>query len=136
MSQSTELRLQAAISICTKVIESIGGDEWQDLVLDLIKINELLTCKQFENAIEIIRGLPRGALSGVYNKDTDWMDTLTEDDLSENLHMDACYVLALEALHDLRVHLLYGAERKIVDISDNAILQKKSELELNAKTAF
>ena len=136
MPQSTQLRSKVAISICTKTIESIEESGSETLVQDLKKVSRLIASRQFDSAIEIIRGFPRDALSGVYDKDTDWMGNLTECDLSNNLRMDACYVLAMEALHDLRIHLLYGAERKIIDVSDNAICQKKSELKLNAKTIF
>lgn len=88
------------------------------------KLNEIrkeLECHNLQNAFNLYRLLPRYDIAGFW-ENWDWMEEEANRTPPEQKALLAAYYQrTLEALGDLRVTVLYGRNRAVVDASRESI---------------
>ncbi|WP_395794757.1 hypothetical protein [Aquimonas sp.] len=119
---------QAASALCIATIPRLLSSGHVDVADKLANIHGFLKSGAMEQVFEVYRTLPRHDIADLWES-MDWM--LSEDErtpVRERALTAAYYNQTLRALGDLRVSLLYGFQRPVVESSPAAVQQLADEL--------
>ena len=119
---------EAALALCAATIPRLASSGQVDAAEKLISIQDLIQSGALMQAFEAYRSLPRHDIADLWHS-MDWM--LSEDEripVPEKALTAAYYNQTLRALGDLRVSVLYGFKRPLVESSPATVHQLAAEL--------
>lgn len=119
---------EAALALCSATIPRLLSSGRVDVADKLASIRDLVQDGALTQAFETCRSLPRYDISDLWES-MEWM--LSEDErvpVQEKALTAAYYNQTLRALGDLRVSVLYGFQRPLVDSSPATVQQLAAEL--------
>ncbi|WP_303747901.1 hypothetical protein [Stenotrophomonas pigmentata] len=119
---------EAAVALCAATIPRLASSGCMDVADKLTTIQDLIQSGAITQAFEAYRNLPRHDIVFLWD-DMDWM--FSEDErvpVAEKALTTAYYNQTLRALGDLRVSVLYGFERPLIDSSPATVQQLATEL--------
>lgn len=136
MTHFIQARIDVALALCSVASEMLGQARCLDVSEKLKEIRKELESNDLQHAFYLYRLLPRHDIAGFWD-DWDWMEEdATRTPIEQKSLLAAYYQRTLEALGDLRVTVLYGRNRPVVDASSDAISKlAKTMVEEKARRA-
>ena len=121
MTHFIQDRTNAAVTLCSVASSMLDEARCADVAQKLSEIQKELECNNLQNAFDLYRLLPRSDIAGFW-EDWDWMEEEAHrTPLEQKALLAAYYQRTLAALGDLRVTVLYGRNRAVVDASRESV---------------
>lgn len=116
------------MALCAATIPLLASSGRIDVAAELTTIHALIQSGAMTKAFEAYRNLPRYDIVFL-RENMDWMFSEHERvPVAEKALATAYYSQTLRALGDLRVSVLYGFERPLIDSSPTTVQQLATEL--------
>jgi hypothetical protein len=128
MRDTTHERMTAALTLCAATIPMLKRAWRLRVMIKLRQVQRKVETGSLEKAFKLYRRLPREVVDLKHAR-VIWMKEGTSKTTpDQNAVLAAYYRRTLKAIGDLRVHVLYGFERPIVDTSSESLVAEANEL--------